>query len=156
MCDFTAIRVCLGGTFNIVHEGHMVLLKKAFEIGDEIYIGLTTDRMASSSRKVTLQDYDTRLNNLENRLGQIAGNKRFIVFPLDDPMGRAANGNFEYIVVSQETIRGAEKINEVRARNGLKPLEIIIIDMILAHDGEPISSSRVVKGQINLNGETRQ
>ena len=134
----------------------MILLRKAFESGDEIYIGLTTDKMASRSRKVTLQDYNTRLQNLENTLGQIAGNKPFLVFPLDDPMGRAANGNFEVIVVSQETIRGAEKINEVRARNKLKPLKIITIDMVLAHDGEPISSSRVVRGQINLKGNAKK
>ena len=151
-----AIRVCLGGTFNVIHDGHMVLLRKAFESGNEIYIGLTTDKMASRSRKVPLQDYETRLQSLENILGQIAGNKPFFVIPLDDPMGRAASGNFEVIIVSQETVRGAEKINEVRARNKLKPLEIVIIDMVLAHDGKPISASRVVQGQINLKGNAKQ
>lgn len=151
-----AIRVCLGGTFNVIHEGHLVLLNKAFEEGDEIYIGLTTDTMASRSRKVPLQDYETRLQNLNNTLDQISGNKPFFVFPLEDPMGRAANGNFEVIVVSQETVRGAEKINEVRARNGLKPLEIVIIDMVLADDGEPISASRVVRGKIDLKGKATQ
>ncbi len=151
-----AIRVCLGGTFNVIHDGHMVLLRKAFESGDEIYIGLTTDKMASRSRKVPLQDYETRLNNLNNTLGQMAGNKPFFVFPLDDPMDRAASGNFEVIVVSQETVRGAEKINEVRKRNKLKPLEIVIIDMVLAHDGAPITASRVVQGQINLKGKAKQ
>ena len=132
------------------------MLKKAFEEGDEIYIGLTTDRMASRSRKVPLQDYETRLQSLNNTLGQIAGNKPFFVFPLDDPMGRAANGNFEVIVVSQETVRGAEKINEVRARSGLKLLEIIIIGMVLANDGKPISSSRVVRGQVDLKGKVKK
>ena len=151
-----AIRVCLGGTFNVIHDGHMSLLKKAFESGDEIYIGLTTDRMASRSRNVPLQDYETRLQNLNNTLGQIAGNKPFFVFPLDDPMGRAASGNFEVIIVSQETVRGAEKINEVRAGNGLKPLEIVIIDMVLADDGTPISASRVVQGQIDLKGNVKK
>ena len=76
------------------------MLSKAFEEGNEIYIGLTTDTMASRSRKVTLQDYDTRLQNLNNILGQMAGNKPFFVFPLDDPMGRAANGNFDFLIYS--------------------------------------------------------
>lgn len=151
-----ARRVCLGGTFNLIHEGHMALLKKAFESGDEIYIGLTTDKMASRSRKVTLQDYDTRLQNLNNVLGQIAGNKQYLIFPLDDPMGRAANGNFEVIVVSRDTIRGAEKINIVRERNGLKSLEIIVIDMILAQDEKPISATRVMRGEIDLKGKVKK
>ena len=146
----------MGGTFNVIHDGHLALLNRAFEEGDEIYIGLTTDTMASRSRKVPLQDYETRLQSLNNTLGQIAGNKPFFVFPLEDPMSRAASGNFEVIVVSQETIRGAEKINEVRARNGLKPLEIAIIDMVLADDGEPISASNVVRGKIDLKGNSKQ
>ncbi|MCK5309206.1 MAG: pantetheine-phosphate adenylyltransferase [Thermoplasmata archaeon] len=151
-----ARRICLGGTFNVIHDGHLALLKKAFEEGDEIYIGLTTDKMASRSRKVPLQDYETRLQNLNNVMGQMAGNKPFFVFSLDDPMGRAANGNFEAIVVSQETVRGAEKINEVRARNSLKPLEIIVIEMILAENGEPISASKIIRGQINPKGKLKQ
>jgi len=150
------VRVCLGGTFNIIHEGHLALLKKALEIGDEIYIGLTTDTMASRSRKVPLQDYDTRFRNLENKLGQMAPGKKIFIFPLEDPMGRAATGNFEAIVVSQDTLRGAEKINVVRERNGLKPLEIVVIDMVLAHDGEPITASRVIRNQIMPDGKSRQ
>ena len=151
-----ARKICLGGTFNLIHDGHLALLKKAFESGDEIYIGLTTDKIASRSRKVPLQDYETRLQNLNNILDQIAQDKRSFVFPLEDPMGRAANGNFEAIVVSQETIRGAENINNARARNGLKPLEIIIIDMVLALDGRPISSSRILRGQIDRIGTSKQ
>ena len=151
-----ARRVCHGGTFNIIHDGHLALLRKAFEEGDEIYIGLTTDEMASRSRDVALQDYETRLQNINNTLGQMAGNKPFFVFPLEDPMGRAASGNFEVIVVSQDTVKGAESINEARARNGLKPLEILVIDLVLAEDGEPISASRVVRGQINQKGKVRE
>ncbi len=36
------------GTFNILHEGHKALLDRAFEIGDEAFIGITSDAMASS------------------------------------------------------------------------------------------------------------
>ena len=149
-------KVCLGGTFNVIHDGHLALLRKAIELGDEIYIGLTSDKMASRSRKVPLQDYNTRLQNLENTLDQMAGNKKIFIFPLDDPMGRAASGNFDFIVVSQETVRGAEKINEVRGRSGLKPLEIVVIDMVLAHDGNPISASRIIRGQVDQKGKVKQ
>ena len=151
-----ARRVCLGGTFNIIHDGHLALLKRAFELGDEIYVGLTTDEMASRTRNVTLQDYDTRLQNLNNTMGQMAGNKHFFVFPLEDSMGRTANGNFEVIVVSQDTVKGAESINEAREKNGLKLLEIVVIDMVLAKDGTPISATKVMKGQIDLKGTLKQ
>ena len=82
-------RVCLGGTFNIVHDGHVALLKKAFEVGELVFIGLTTDNMASRSRDVPLQDYETRLQNLNNIISQIAGGRQYFIFPLEEQIGRA-------------------------------------------------------------------
>ncbi|TLZ70409.1 MAG: phosphopantetheine adenylyltransferase, partial [Methanobacteriota archaeon] len=39
------MRVVLGGTFDILHEGHEALLRAAFEGRPaEVLIGLTTDR----------------------------------------------------------------------------------------------------------------
>lgn len=151
-----ARKVCLGGTFNIIHDGHLALLRKAFESGDEIYIGLTTDEMASSSRDIAIQDYSIRFLNLSKVLDEISGGKSFHLFPLEDSVGPAARENYDAIVVSSDTIGGAEKINEARRRNGLKPLEIIIIDMVLARDGRPISATRVLGGRIGPDGSVKQ
>ena len=150
------IKVCLGGTFIVIHNGHLALLKKAFEIGDEIYIGLSTDEMALRNREVSVQDYDTRLQNLNNILGQMSKGKRFFVFALEDQIGGTTTENYDAIVVSQETLKGAENINLIRERNGMKPLEIVVIDMVLAHDKKPISSTRVIRGQIDRKGNLKQ
>lgn len=37
---------------------------------------------------------------------------------------------FQMIVVSSETIRGGDKINEVRRMNGLKPLQVHSVDLL--------------------------
>lgn len=42
------------------------------------------------------------------------------------------------IVVSEETLRGATKINEKRVENGLKPMDVHVIG--LAHDEQAQSS----------------
>ena len=45
------MRVCLGGTFDLLHAGHEALLAKAFAIGDkEVIIGITSDAMAKRTR----------------------------------------------------------------------------------------------------------
>ena len=145
-------RVCLGGTFNTIHDGHMALLKKALESGDEVHIGLTSDKMASRERNIPVRDYDSRLQNLNEILDRISGGKSFFVFPLDDPVGPAGSEDFDVIVVSSDTLPGAVNINDVRKKNGRRPLEIVVIDMVLARDGNPISSTRILKGHIGPNG----
>ena len=38
--------IAMGGTFDIVHKGHLTLLTHAFEISDKVIIGLTSDEFA--------------------------------------------------------------------------------------------------------------
>jgi len=141
-----SVKVCLGGTFNVIHEGHIALLSRAFAEGDEIYIGLTTDTMATAKRSVPVQDYDTRFKNLSEAVSKISGGKRFWIFPIDDGIGPAARENFEAIIVSPETVKGAERINKMRAAGGLRQLKIIVIDMVPNSDGEKLSSTRIIRG----------
>ena len=39
--------VAMGGTFDIIHDGHMVLLNKAFSISSKVIIGLSSDQLAT-------------------------------------------------------------------------------------------------------------
>jgi len=43
--------VATGGTFDIIHKGHIELLKKSFEISSTVIIGLTSDELAEKKRK---------------------------------------------------------------------------------------------------------
>ncbi|MBP3226044.1 MAG: pantetheine-phosphate adenylyltransferase, partial [Methanobrevibacter sp.] len=77
----------------------------------------------------------------------------FRVVSLDDPFGTTIyEADFDAIVVSEETEPTAVKINEIRLSKGMNPLDIIVVSFVLAEDGNPISSTRIRRGEIDKNG----
>ena len=141
------MKVCIGGTFDILHEGHLSLLKKAFEVGSKVYIGLSSDEFIKKIGKKA-KPYEERKKYLEKVLEEKGWMEKAFISPLNDFYGDAPYKNFDAIVVSPETEKRAKEINEIRKRNGLKELKIIVIPYVLANDGIPISSSRIKEGEI--------
>jgi len=43
--------VATGGTFDIIHKGHMALLNKAFTISSKVIIGLSSDELVKKNGK---------------------------------------------------------------------------------------------------------
>jgi len=145
-------KVGVGGTFDVLHKGHEVLLGKAFEAADSVVIGLTTDEMVG---KETLP-YEERENKLCEFLASAHPGRAYDIVGLEDAHGPAVgDAEMDAIVVSEETLKGAEEINRKRLEKGLSPLEVIVIPMVLAHDGKPISSSRIRAGEIDGEGRGR-
>jgi len=74
--------------------------------------------------------------------------------PLNDPFGvTLSEGCVEALVVSRETEPMANRINAERTRRGLKPLEIVVIDMVPSENHAPISTTRIRKGEIDREGK---
>ena len=44
-------KVLTYGTYDLLHYGHMELLRRAKELGDTLYVGLSTDEFNSSTNK---------------------------------------------------------------------------------------------------------
>jgi pantetheine-phosphate adenylyltransferase len=63
------------------------------------------------------------------------------------------NPEIDALVTSQETSKKGLEINDLRLKNGLKPLKIVVVNMIKAEDGMPISSSRIRTGHIDTEGK---
>jgi len=58
--------VMVAGTFDILHESHINLLKNARNLGDRLIVMLSTDEFNwSEKQKVSYQEYDTRKYILE-------------------------------------------------------------------------------------------
>jgi glycerol-3-phosphate cytidylyltransferase len=54
------------GTFDVLHYGHMKLLKRAKELGDYLIVGLSTDEFNSVKGKKSYYTFDHRKELLES------------------------------------------------------------------------------------------
>lgn len=147
------MKICIGGTFNILHKGHKKLIEKALKSSDPdglVFIGVTTDEFLIKKKKS--KSYEVRVKNLESYLKQTKYFNRVKIKPIDDKFGPALTEDFDIIIVSPETYKTAVVINNIRLGHGLKPMKIIKISYVLAEDGKPISSSRIIKKEIDKDG----
>lgn len=144
------MKIGLGGTFNILHKGHRALLDKAFEQGDEVVVGLTSDAMARR-RKQTVVPLGQRRTALESYLRTKGANWSVVI--IDSPQASLERSTeIGALVVSPETRKGGEAINQVRVSHGLVPLHLVVVPHVLADDFLPISSGRVMAGEIDGEG----
>jgi pantetheine-phosphate adenylyltransferase len=147
------MNVCIGGTFDRLHKGHKILLKKAFEVAGKkgkVFIGITTDNFIKDKKNV--KSLNVRIINIEKYLKKEGYEKRYIIEPISNKFGTSINGDFTAIVVSFETKKNAKEINKKRIKLGKKPLKIIAIKIVLAEDGLSISSTRIRNNEIDENG----
>jgi len=147
-------KVAVGGTFDKLHRGHKALLSKAFEIGEKVVIGLSSDDFVSKMGKPHITaTYAERLKELQVFLEKNGLLKRTEIVALKDPYGLTISGNgLDALVVSKETESIADKINKIRVEAGLPILEIITISMVPAENCNPISTTRIRSGEIDRNG----
>jgi pantetheine-phosphate adenylyltransferase len=147
--------VGIGGTFDELHRGHRVLLMKAFEIGEHVIIGVSSDEFVGRMNKPhRTASYGTRLKELRDFLNEHGFEGKSEIISIDDPSGGLllSNNPIEALVVSKETEPTALKINEKRKKGGQAPLQIVVINMVPSENHSAISTTRIRRGEIDREG----
>lgn len=148
--------VATGGTFDHIHKGHLALLSKSFEAGDTVVIGVTSDVFARREGKLPDQKYEERVRALRGTIEERFPGRRYLIAKLDDYFGPGiASKEVEAIVVSRETAGRVSIANDLRAAKGFPPLDVVVVDYVMADDSRPISSTRIRKGEIDQQGKTK-
>ena len=144
-------KVVVGGTFDILHRGHETLLLKAFELG-EVTIGLTSDIMVKKTKEREIKGFEQRKKELENFISRNFKTKAEIT-KIENKFGTILEEDFDYIIVSPATYDTAVLINQEREKSNKLPIEIVKIDFVHDKRGNPISSLRISKGEIDKDGK---
>ena len=142
-----------------LHEGHKMFLETAPKIAYHFLVAITSDeRLKKHPKKHAVRPFPERSRGMKEFYdANDIDPERYEIEPLT---GEVYNDHLmkpdcdiEAVLVSEETIRGAETINRERVKMGLKPFAVEVVQMVLAEDGERISTSRVYKGEIDGGGK---
>ena len=145
--------VALGGTFDIIHDGHMKLLNKAFSISNKAIIGLTSDELAAKKGKNLLKNYHERFEALKSVIVKNFPRSTYEISKLENDFGPAVlEGFVQALVVSKETSNKGILLNELRSKRNLPLVEIVVVPMALAKDGNVISTTRIKNSEIDSSG----
>ena len=145
--------VAMGGTFDVIHNGHMELLKKSFSISSEVIIGLSSDQLATKKGKNLVNDYSKRFSLLKSVIEKNFPNSSYEISKLENDFGPAViEGSVKALVVSEETSNKGLLLNDLRATRNLPPVKTVVVPMVLAEDGKAISTTRIKNSEIDSNG----
>ncbi|HJT10750.1 MAG TPA: pantetheine-phosphate adenylyltransferase [Candidatus Nitrosotalea sp.] len=145
--------VALGGTFDLLHKGHMELLRNGFEISSKVIIGLTSDEFAKRKGKNLINNYNQRYSTLENTIKKNFPDEKYEISRLENDFGPAVlEKEVKALVVSEETAFQGNELNKLRRQRNSPEVEVIVVPMALAKDGKRISTSRIRNSEIDSDG----
>ncbi|MCL2476005.1 pantetheine-phosphate adenylyltransferase [Candidatus Bathycorpusculum sp.] len=147
-------KVAVGGTFDELHSGHKALLSRAFDVGETVVIGLTSDVFVEQINKPhKTASYEDRRLGLEAYLAQKGLVERAQIVPLIDSYGlMLLDSDIEALIVSEETQKIGQIINQKRATLGYRSIALVVVDMVPAQNHHPISTTRIRRGEIDHTG----
>jgi len=145
--------VAMGGTFDIIHSGHMALLNKAFSISTKVIIGVTSDQLAVKKKKNPENDYSKRISLLKSTIEENFPDSAYEISKLENDFGPAVlEESVKALIVSKETSDKGTLLNKLRAERNLPPVKIVVVPIVLAKDGKAISTTRIKNSEIDSHG----
>jgi len=150
--------VC-GGTFDHFHKGHSSFLKFACSVGKKLIIGITSDEFVGRWKIEgggwnQIESFEERKKAVLDLIKKNKVSNKVEIVKIDDLFGPTLSESLiDGIVISENTKKGAEIINQKRKKLNLNPLKIFISPSVSAENGKLISSAGIRNGEIDREGK---
>lgn len=145
--------IALGGSFDHFHLGHQEFISFAAQFAQRLHIGISDEKLVNTKTNSELiEPFEIR-----RRAVMSYCQKKAIICQtskLLDPYGPTLEETqIEALAATAETIRGCDKINEIRTAMGNKALPVHICPWVKDESGEILSSTSIRNGQVNRTGQ---
>lgn len=119
-----------GGTFDRLHEGHKILLRKAFEVSEFVTVAVTADDLIRDKHLAELiQPYQQRVKTLQQWMDTEFGSKRYRIVTNEDVYSEhILDPTIQASILVEKTLHHQENINAIRRDWGLPPLDDVVIE----------------------------
>jgi len=109
--------------------------------------------LAAKKGKNLLKNYHQRFEALKSVIEKNFPKSSYEISKLENDFGPAViEGFVQALVVSKETSNKGIFLNELRSKGNLPPVEIVVVPMALAEDGNIISTTRIKNSEIDSSG----
>ncbi len=135
-------KIILGGTFDKLHPGHRYFLSMAKYYAKKAFLGLCSDEFTKKNKKFSsqIEPFEIRKKRLKEFFKKIKFEVE--IKKIYDPFGPSiSDKKADAILLTEETFKNGLKINQIRQKKGLKPLNLIILPYLLDKKGKKISST---------------
>lgn len=129
-------RVLFAGTFDHIHAGHEWVLRNSVLLaGSTLFIGITTrELLVRKSYPLAIESYQTRERSVLHVVNTIMRAESKViqvrVLPTSDPVGPAAELDFDALIITEETRKGGDLVNEARAKLGKPRVELVMVPIL--------------------------
>lgn len=149
--------VVVGGTFDRLHAGHKSLIRSSLQQSENLIIGLTSDEYVKTTKMVAdFLPFSVRKKDLEDFLSEIGFLENVEIKKINsNEIPDSLQGKIEAIVVTSNTLKGAEQLNSIRKTKNLNPLPIVIFPLVKDKNEKVISSTRIRSGEIDQDKEPK-
>jgi len=146
-------KIAAGGTFDQLHGGHKAFLLWLFSNGENVLLGITSDKFTQQNKPDVIQLFEERKNNVEDFLRTNKLLERVQIVSIDDIFGPLVEKDVDVqaIGVTNDTHNNAIKINGIRQKKHLKVLSIVSYPLV-KKNGKTISSSSIRSGKMGTKG----